>query len=286
MLWVLLYGALIAYGAHALTAIPVEVLPPFDFPEISVIVHDPGATATDLESLIVRPLEGRILTLPNGAGVRSTMGHGTVETDVRFRQGTNAEQDLHAVQTAIDRARAQLPPGVHPYAEIIGNAINEVADYTAAIPPAAAPAEVERLVRTRLVPALRALPGVRLVEVYGTGDESLWVQPDLHALRRYGVPVTALVRAVRAQVLLDPGGFLAIGHQHVLIEARHLPTRASDLADATVAGPHGPIPLGNLARIVRAPIPTQNAVRLDGHPSIALTVFKQAGASTVPVTEA
>lgn len=286
VLWLLLYGALVIYGAHALTAIPVEILPPFDFPEISVIVHDPGATATELESLIVRPLEGRILTLPDGAGVRSTMGHGTVEIDVRFRQGTNAEQDLQTVRTAIDRARPQLPPDVHPYAEIIGNAINEVADYTAAIPTDVAPAEVERQVRTRLVPALRALPGVRRVEIYGTGDEALWVQPDLHALRRYGVPVTALVQAVRAQVLLDPGGFLNLGHQHVLIEARHLPTRASSLAKAMVAGPHGPIPLEDLARIVRAPIPTQNAVRLDGHPSIALTVFKQPDASTVPVTNA
>lgn len=284
--WILLYGGLIAYGLAALNAIPVEVLPPFDFPQISVIIHDPGATATQLETLIVRPLEDRILTLQDVTGVRSTMGHGTVEIDVRFRQGGNAQTDLQAVQMAINRARAELPAGVRPLAEIIGNAINEVADYVAAIPPGVAPGEVERDIRTRITPALRALPGVWRAEVYGTGDEALWIQPDLPAMRRYGVSVAAIIQAIKARVLLDPGGYLALGHQHVLIEVRDLPTQTRILARTPVKGLHGSIPLGAIARIVRSPVPTQNAVLLDGHPGIALTVFKQAGASTMPVTRA
>ena len=48
-----------------------------------------------------------------------------------------------------------------------------------------APMTVQRAVRTAVVPALRALPGVQRAEVYGSGDEALWVQPDIAALRRY-----------------------------------------------------------------------------------------------------
>ena len=137
-----------------------------------------------------------------------------------------------------------------------------------------------------MAPALRALPGVQRVEVYGSGDEALWVQPDLAALRRYRVPVTAIVRALKEQVLLGPSGYLSQGHQDILVEARHLPTSVADLESIPVAAPAGPIPLRALARVVRAPLPTHNAVSLDGRPSIALTVFKQPGASTVPVTRA
>ena len=81
------------------------MLPQFNFPQISVITHQPGATAVELESLIARPLEGRILALPNLVSVRSTMGHGTVQTDIRFARGTDPQQDLQAVNSAIDRAR-------------------------------------------------------------------------------------------------------------------------------------------------------------------------------------
>lgn len=283
LLWAMVYGGLVLYGAYALWNTPVEVLPAFDFPQIRIITQQPGAAATELEADVTRPLEGEILALSDLAEVRSTMGHGLVETDVRFESGTDAQQDLQAVNGAIDRARSRLPSSAHPRAQIMGNAINEIADYVARIPPAVAPMAVERAVRTRIEPALRALPGVQRVEVYGTGEEALWVQPDLQAMRRDGVPVTALKRALQEQVLLRPAGIVAAGHQDVPVEARSLPTHIADLEEIPVAGPAGPIPLRALARIVRAPLPTRQAVSLDGRPGIALAVLKQPDASTIAV---
>lgn len=285
LFWALVYGALILYGAYAYWKIPVEVLPRFNFPEISIITHQPGATAAEMETQVAWPLEGELMALPNLVGVRSSMGDGSVETDIRFQEGTNPQQDLMAVNGAIDRARADLPASAHPYAEIMGAAINEVADYSLRVPAEDAPSAVQRAVVTQVVPVLRALHGVYRVEVYGTGEESLWVQPNLAAMYRYGVPITAILNALRQQVLLSPGGYLTAGHQNVLIEVRSLPGHIRDLEQIPVSGANGPIPLSDLARIVRAPVPTLNAALLDGQPSIALIVFKQPNASTIPVTE-
>jgi multidrug efflux pump subunit AcrB len=284
--WALVYGALTAYGAYALWKIPVEVLPRFNFPEISIITHEPGATAEELETQITWPIEGEILALPNIVNLRSTMGSGTVETHVRFRQGTDPQADLQSVNGAIDRARGRMPASVSPLAEIMGNGINEVADYTAEIPVTVPPVEVQRNVLATVVPALRALPGVQRVEVYGAGDESLWVQPNLAAMVRYRVPVTSITQALQQDVLLQPGGYLSQGHQDTFIEVRNLPVSTSDLSDIPVSSMSGRIPLGNLARIVRGPVPTLNTIYFDGQHSIALIVFKQPGASTAPVTEA
>ncbi|MGH8403207.1 MAG: efflux RND transporter permease subunit, partial [Gammaproteobacteria bacterium] len=113
------------------------------------------------------------------------IGYGSVDTDIRFTEGTNALADLQAVNSAIDRARARIPASVDPYAAIMGNAIDEVADYGAEIPADVAPTEVQRDVLASVVPELRALPGVQRVEVYGAGPEALWVQPNLSAMVRY-----------------------------------------------------------------------------------------------------
>ncbi|MGH2443646.1 MAG: efflux RND transporter permease subunit, partial [Chloroflexota bacterium] len=285
LLWVLIYGALIAYGVYALWKIPVEVLPRFNFPEIMVISHDPGATAFALETQIAYPLEGEILALPNLVSVRSTIGYGSVDTDIRFTEGTNALADLQAVNSAIDRARARIPASVDPYAAIMGNAIDEVADYGAEIPADVAPTEVQRDVLASVVPELRALPGVQRVEVYGAGPEALWVQPNLSAMVRYLVPVTAITQALQQEVLLKPGGYLKQGHQDVFIVAQNLPVTIRELEQTPVSTADGPIPLDDLARIVRAHVPTFNTVLLDNRPSVALIVFKQPGASTVPVTQ-
>ncbi len=284
LLWLLVLTAVIGWAAYALVHIPVEVLPEFNFPQVSVFVHLPGATATELESLVVYPLEGEILALPNLESLRSSMGNGTVEVDVRFRRGTSSELDLQAVNGAIDRARRELPLSAHPLAQIMGNAINEVIDDTARIPPGVAPAEVERAVLSNVAPALRALPGVQRVEVYGAGAEALWIQPQPEAMRRYGVSVTAIAQAVRFQVLLKPAGYLSQGHNDVFIEARSLPVHTAQLLDIPVPSRNGPIPLRAVARVVRSAVPTHNAVSLDGKPSVALTVLKQPGAATTPVT--
>ena len=284
LLWLLVLIAVIGWAAYALVHIPVEVLPEFNFPQVSVFVHLPGATATELESLVVNPLEGEILALPELQSVRSSMGNGTVEVDVRFRQGTSSELDLQAVNGAIDRARRDLPLSAHPFAQIMGNAINEVIDDTVRIPPGVAPAEVERAVLAYVAPALRALPGVQRVEVYGAGEEALWIQPDPKAMRRYGVSVTAIAQAVRSQVLLKPAGYVTQGHNDVFIEARHLPVHVAQLLDMPIPSHNGPIPLHALARVVRSAVPTHNAVSLDGKPSVALTVLKQPGTATTPVT--
>lgn len=286
MLWILLLGAVLVWLLDALVRTPVEVLPQFDFPQVRVTAHLPGTTATELEHLLVTPLESQILTLTHVRSVRSVMGNGTAEIDVRFRSGSSAQTALQAVNGAIDRARAQLPPQALPVAEIMGNSINEVADYTVRIPTGVAPALVQRIVQADIAPALRALAGVQFVDVYGAGDEALWIQPDLGAMRRYGVGIEAIVQAVRAQTLLAPAGYLTLGHNDVLIEARHLPVRIAQLEALAVPAPGGSVPLRALARVLRSALPTHNAVALDGRPSVALTVVKQPGASTVAVTKA
>ena len=286
VLWLLVLGAALLWAVNAFLHTPVEVLPQFNYPQISVTAHLPGTTATELEHLVVYPLESQILTLTHLRSVRSVMGNGTVEIDVRFDQASSAQSDLQAVNGAIDRARAQLPAQAHPQAQIMGNSINEVGDYTAQIPPGIAPALVQRSVQADIAPALRAIPGVQFVNVYGAGEEALWIQPDLDAMRRYGVGVEAMEQAVRSQTLLAPAGYLTLGHSDVLIEARSLPVHIDQLDALSVATPEGPVPLRALARVVRSAVPTHNAVALDGRPSVALTVIKQPGASTLAVTRA
>ncbi len=287
VLWLLIYGALITYGVYALMSIPVEVLPHFNYPQISIITHYPGATPVKMERLVARPIEGEVMGIRNLVSLRSIIGQGSVQITARFRNGTSAEQDLEVIYSAIARARSQLPPGIQPYAEIMGNAINEVADYAVTIPPGVAPVQVQKAIETDILPALRSQPGVAKVEVFGSGDEALWIQPDPKALRRYDISITTIADVLQKQVVLGPAGHLVAGHQDILMEARYLPRKADELGRIPIPLTHGgSVPLGDLANIVQRPVPIHSAVSLDGQPTIALLVFKQADASTIPVTTA
>lgn len=284
LIWILIYGAIVFFGIFALYKIPLEILPQFHFPQISVIVRQPGATAQELESMIVRPLESQILSLPGVETVRSNIGAGTVEIDIRFNEHTHSIQDLQLVRSALDRAHPQLPLGVAPKAQIMGNSINEIADYGLQIHQHASLLKAQRDIKTRIIPLLRAIPGVQQVNLFGEGHESLWIQPNINKMRQYGIGLKDIVQAVKHQIVLGPDGYITLGYQDVMIQTSFLPSTALALGKILVNGKKGKVPLSQIAQIQHLPIPTHNAVLINAKPSVVITVFKQPGASTLPIT--
>ncbi|PRZ44737.1 AcrB/AcrD/AcrF family protein [Paraburkholderia fungorum] len=124
LLWVMLYGALIAYGIYALINIHAEVLPQFNMPQVSIIAQLPGATTLDLEGLIARPIEAELQSLQSLSDVRTVIGQGAVRIEARFAEGTAATGALQDVNGVIGRINGSLPNGATLTTEISGNAIN------------------------------------------------------------------------------------------------------------------------------------------------------------------
>lgn len=284
--WVMAFGLLLGYGAYALWRIPAEVLPRFDFPQIGVVVHAPGYATLEMETLVARPIEGQLLGLQGVADLRTTIAQGSAQFTVRFTEGSDPQRDLQAVYGALDRARASLPPRTTPLAEIMGNAMNEVLDAGVRVPADVPLWQAEDAIRTHVLPALRAVPGVQRVELFGAGPPTIWIQPDPAALIRHDVGVAALAAAVGHATVLAPAGRTTLGHQDVLLEVRHLPVEVDDVLRIPVPAPGGAVPVGALAQVVNGPPAVHYGVQVDGQPALGLIVFKQATASTIPVDRA
>ncbi|MDE1895107.1 MAG: efflux RND transporter permease subunit, partial [Xanthomonadaceae bacterium] len=268
--WAMLFALLLGYGAYALWRIPAEVLPRFDFPQIGVVVHAPGYATLEMESLVARPVEGQLLGLQGVDNLRTTIAQGSAQFTVRFTQGSDPQLDLQAVYGAIDRSRASLPPRVAPYAEIMGNAMNEVLDAGVRVPADVPLWQAEDAIRTHVLPALRAVPGVQRVELFGAGPPTIWSHPDPAALIQHHVGVDALAAAVGHATVLAPAGRTTLGHQDVLLEVRQLPVEVGDVLAIPVPAPGGAVPLGALAHVVSGPPAVHYAVQVDGQSGLGL----------------
>ncbi|MGF7000560.1 efflux RND transporter permease subunit [Paraburkholderia sp. GAS32] len=286
LLWVMLYAALIAYGIYALLNIHAEVLPQFNMPQVSVVAQLPGATTLDLEGLIARPVEAELSSLASLSDVRTVIGQGSVKIEARFSEGTSAASALQDVNGVIGRINSSLPKGTNLTTEISGNAINEVADYAIQIPDGVDASQIQRIVESNLAPRIRAVAGVQRVSVAGPGADAIWVRPDLAKLQRFNVSALALAASLDATTAMVPSGYVDLGHQDVFMEGRSLPTKPSDYTRVPVAASGITVPLGSIADVVRSALPSHHSVKLDNRPTIALVVFKQPGASTLPVVDA
>ncbi|CAN7773690.1 efflux RND transporter permease subunit [Caballeronia sp. LjRoot31] len=285
LLWVMLYAALIGYGVYALVNIHAEVLPQFNLPQVSIIAQLPGATTLDLEGLIAKPIEAELTSLQSLSDVRTVVGQGSVKIEARFTEGTVAASALQEVNGVVGRIAASLPKGASLSTEISGNAINEVADYAVQIPDGMDASQVQRVIESNLAPRIRAIAGVQRVSVSGPGADVIWIRPHLAALQRFNVSATALAASLESNAAMVPSGYLEAGHQDVFIEGRNLPTNPADYGGVTVPVTGGAVPLRALADIVRLAPPSHHSVKLDNKPTVALIVFKQPGASTMPVVD-
>jgi cobalt-zinc-cadmium resistance protein CzcA len=283
LVWVMLYASICALGIYAFLNIPTEVLPQFNLPQVSVVAQLPGATTLDLEALVARPIEAELFSVPALSDVRTAVGQGSVQIEARFAEGTSATTALQHVNGVLGRVNAALPKGTSLSAEISGNAINEVADYAVQLPDNADPSQVQRIVEANIAPHIRALPGVQRVSVFGPGADAIWVQPDLMKLQSYDVSVASLASSLEAAAGTVPTGFLSLGHQDVFMSGRSVPLEPSDYGSISVPTANGSIPLNAVAQVTRSALPSHQAVRLDNRATIAIVVFKQPGASTVPV---
>lgn len=285
LLWVMLYAGLIAYGVYALVNIHAEVLPQFNMPQVSIVAQLPGATTLDLEGLIARPVEAELTSLPSMSDVRTVIGQGSVKIEARFTEGTSAASALQDVNGVIGRVSSALPKGASLTTEISGNAINEVADYAVQVPPGVDASRLQRVIETDIVPRIRAVPGVQRVSVAGPGADAIWVRPDLAKMQRFNVSVSALAAALDAATAMVPSGYVDLGHQDIFIEGRSLPVTPAQYSGVAVQASGSTVPLSAVAEVTRAAPPSHHAVTLDGRPTIALIVFKQPAASTLPVVK-
>ncbi|HPF92960.1 MAG TPA: efflux RND transporter permease subunit, partial [Tenuifilaceae bacterium] len=56
----MLFVAILLFGLVSLTRLPLDVMPEMEFPSLTVITIYPGASATEVEQQVTRPLEAAL----------------------------------------------------------------------------------------------------------------------------------------------------------------------------------------------------------------------------------
>ena len=100
---------LVVAGTYAIYKMPKESSPDVSIPQAVVSVGLPGATAADVERLIVDKLEPNIRNVSNVDKVTSTSRQGGASIVVAFNQGVVLDTAVQDVRNAVERARGDLP---------------------------------------------------------------------------------------------------------------------------------------------------------------------------------
>jgi ABC-2 type transport system ATP-binding protein len=266
-------AALLVLGAAAFARLPLDYLPRQSFPEITVSLRlpearDPEEVARDH----VEAIESAIRSLGRVRGTDGEVRPDGAEIRVRLAPGTDPGRKAARLEAELDRLRRRLPEGARLRVE---PAAREDGDLLAIVWLTGASRESDA---ERAAEVLRSVPGVRAVEVLGTGREEVRVELASGLVDPRGT--AAAVRAAVERSLRAPAlGRIRRGDREIPLVAP--PADPAVLAFLPIPAPErgaGALPLGSLATIRERRGTPVYRVRFQGRPAFALFVARSHGA--------
>jgi multidrug efflux pump subunit AcrB len=291
---------IVLVGIIAIPTLPIENLPNIAPPLIQVTSNYGGANSLVTEQAVTNPLEQQINGVPGAAYISSNSSNtGQSTIQVYFQEGTDINIDQVNVQNRVSLAMPQLPQQVSATGVSVMQSTPSIllAYQVTSTEGQFDAAYLNGLIYEQLYYQLERVPGVAQVNMLGGSNPAFWLFVDPEKLTANQLTADQIVAAVKTQNSVAIGGLVggppAGGNQAfaypILVQDNGNLVSVEQLNDLII----GKSPQGNLLRLRDVGGATygfntfaQQAVSVDGYPSITVAVFQTPESNALDVSEA
>lgn len=279
-------------GAVSILFLPVEQSPEITPPTVVIEANYPGADAETVSESIATPIEQELSGIENLIYYQSTATNtGRLSVVCTFDIGADLDIAAVEVQNRLKRAEPRLPQEVIRQGLSVNKRANNILGVVALN---AADGKVDDLylanyATINLLDALKRVPGVGDVQVFGGKDYSMriWLNPD--DLASKGLTISDVARSIREQNSLFAAGRIGAAPNNGEVaftipvvtqgrlsdpeEYKDIILRANE--DGSV------LRLGDVARVELGSLSYDSFGRYNGQPAVPILIFLQPGANAL-----
>ncbi len=276
----------VVVGLLGYSKLPVDRFPKIDFPTVSIVTRQDGATPKEIETEITDKIEEAVNTVAGIDELRSISSEGISQVLVTFVLEKNIDVAAQEVRDRIARIIPDLPEDVD--APIIEKLDPDAAPILNLALVADKPVrEITEFADKVLRRQLESVPGVGQITLLGGRLRQINVWLDPMRLRSYSMTAADVQRALRSQNVQIPAGTVKNAASEagfrVLGKARSI--EEIGLLVVREAG-GGLVRVRDVARIEDGAEEQKTVARNNGVPSVVLSIRKQSGTNTVAVVDA
>jgi HAE1 family hydrophobic/amphiphilic exporter-1 len=200
---------IVMLGLVAMQRLPIAQYPDITPPEVVVEGTYTGASAVDVELSVATPLEQKVNGVENMIYMKSTnSADGKMSLRVAFDVGTDLDNANMLTQNRVSEATPQLPEEVNR----LGVSVKKSLSFPLILVTLTSPEGtydnnfLSNYMAINVNDALARIQGIGQVTLFGGSDYAMraWVRPD--KLRRFGLTIPDLSRAIQEQNVIAPGG--------------------------------------------------------------------------------
>ncbi len=279
------FGLLVMLGFNAFTSIPRSEDPHFPIPIVIIRAVLPGAEPSEMEQLVVDPIEDAVDGLDSIDKVESTSADGAAVVRVHFTWDVDPERKYDQVVREVNAIRGSLPAGIARL-DIQRVRTTEVAIVQMALTSDVLP--MRRLEKTadRLRERLDRVPGVREARYWGAPSSEVQVTLDLARLSALKLPATAVADALRSAGAETPIGAVQAGERRFNVKSGGAFRSLEAVGDTPVRSAGGQVTrVRDVAKVAWAQAEPTHLARFNGQRAVFLTVTQKDGQDVARITK-
>ncbi len=280
----MVYLIVIVLGIVGFRYLPVDLLPPIEFPRLSISVDYPNVGPEEIEVIITDQIENAIAGVANIDEITSRSEEGRSNVSISFAQNTNLDEAANDVRAALDRVRRSLPdeadtPRVRKFDPNDAPIVILGAQSTRALD------ELTRLLERDISKRLEQIPGVGSIDVWGGVYREILVNLKRDRMMASGLTAVDVQNAIVAENSTLPGGNVKDGLTQLYVRTLGEFTSIDQIAETIITRVDGrPIRVRDIATVEDAYAEIGRVVEVNDVPMIRMGIRKQTGANTVEVS--
>jgi HAE1 family hydrophobic/amphiphilic exporter-1 len=272
------------FGGIALTSLKQELFPSISLPNLTVISTYRGASPDVVENDVSTPIESAIQGIDGLESTSATSGSGVSTISASFAYGTDLARAEQKIQLAINRIQSTLPEAVDT--QVVAFSLSDLPVSVLAVTSDLEADELSARLRDETIIDLANVPGVAEASLSGASGQRVTITPDTAALFANGLSNQSIRDALDANGVLLATGVIDEGDQELTVQAGSTLESADEIAALPLLGGNSALTIADVADVEIVSNPVTAISRVNGDPSLTISITKAASANTVEVARA
>ena len=276
---------IITLGVIGFRFLPVDLLPPIEYPQLTVSTDYANVGPAEMEQIITEPVENALAGVPGVERVRSSSSEGSSRVTLEFAQSVDVDVAANDVRAALDRVRDNLPPEADPpriwkfdpnnFPIVIIGANSDMNL-----------AELTTVLDREILQRFEQINGVGSIDIWGGIEREVKVDIKRDRLIASGLSTADVQQAIASENANLPGGNVNSGVKQLYVRTLGEYESIEQIANTVITTvDQQPIRVKDVAEVTFGYQDLNRVVYIDEQPMARFGIRKQTGANTVAVAE-
>lgn len=276
---------LVVMGVFSFTGLGVDLFPKSDPASVYVRIRLPGASAEEVVSQVVLPMEEAISSISGIDEIRAVVTEGAARIIVQFVLERDIGEAAEDVREKVSGAIGRLPPNVLPPVVQKADPDSE-AVITLALSGERPQRELSEIADKLIRRGVETVDGVAAVDIIGARNRQINIQLDINKLNGYNLTAQDVQRAIISENIEAPGGRMVRGPTEVGVRTLGRVTKVNEFNNIIIKNVGGsPLRIRDVGNVEDGMQERRSFAYYNGKPAVLLEIRRQTGQNTVRVVE-